>query len=732
MKPHPTVTVRFSALLTLIIMLILASILLPASLQAAEVAPSTTTIIFLPLVSSGKSSDGTEPDVEIPVTLQPGDFQPDDPESWRELRRQGVFAEMPVEEATLLWAALDTQTLVVKQALEALSPTAREFASEPTSRDITMEPVEIDGARLTSGGTAYYNDLGTMTGMGFDITAVLPSGSKVSQQMIFNQYAKSCPEAGGLVPGEAKAFVKLGATFTADGILTNAHVLIDGNATVQGQVNRGARLQSWDIDATINYEISIEKRHADSGALISNQAERYRARVIGQGLSPDGALTDAQIAKIKINIWGSKGRFGIFEMLFKRNIAMQVAGHFSMMFSRAHGELERAEKHWYDEEKCVTLGFDPAPLMMASASSAKLSVHMIVNQEQAETEADLQATISKGSIAPANETSTPGNPARFTVTLPPKAWDGGSPIYTIVGTSVRGKQTRMAAVLEVKEYVDVDLQGGLDWRHTMEDTTIHYRFVDDDARSIQFTNPYAVLGEDAPSVFVSVRMAGSEEFVAVDWTNEDRITYCRDLFDERVSELVITVTVDPAITLPVQKPELVATNIGCWRWKGSTEYTVQLDQGESFSESERLVATVTFEAVDEAPQLAQAQVYKVVSGEVMWERNGIMNECTFSGGPDIMPIQLDDGRLEIFNYAVAGDGHRYYMGTGTTGFDVNIKYVCDGQTFVMGDRVTSGWFHTSNDRHIVSTRGDMLAGESIEDLAMGESRSTWHFKAERQ
>lgn len=142
-------------------------------------------------------------------------------------------------------------------------------------------------------------------------------------------------------------------------------------------------------------------------------------------------------------------------------------------------------------------------------------------------------------------------------------------------------------------------------------------------------NPFVGAGFENIAVWSLVKIAG--QLQEEEWTGKEKITFCRDKRSKRVDEIVIVISNSTWIpgaadVVAPRPPRVIATNIGCWQWRGSATWRFErhgVDDGHPFESWMTATSEVTFERTDEILGDLQEEVYRPVAGNVSWSCGGI-------------------------------------------------------------------------------------------------------------
>jgi hypothetical protein len=187
-------------------------------------------------------------------------------------------------------------------------------------------------------------------------------------------------------------------------------------------------------------------------------------------------------------------------------------------------------------------------------------------------------------------------------------------------------------------------------------------------------------------------------------------------------------------------PKLAVSNVGCWRWEGTSSVRGMLGPGSS---SDVSATGVAFERM-RSPMLPAGisgtqEAFAVASGHVM-----AMSVSDIGGGTGECVV-----RSMASGAALAADGHlvinldldlgtqpgnrRVLAGSGSSTLPTTGAYMCAGMTIPIDGPMPWSWLEISNDVAMVSMDGRTLEG-SFSDPPQGgaSSTATWRFSAVRE
>jgi hypothetical protein len=289
------------------------------------------------------------------------------------------------------------------------------------------------------------------------------------------------------------------------------------------------------------------------------------------------------------------------------------------------------------------------------------------------------------------------------------------------------------------------------------------KFTDDAARIITFNNrPLNAMNVSRLAVRALIKINGQWQ-PPEDWTNIPIKTFCRDAKAQRIEELVVMYS-NSDTTRPRESsviflnngssvnnfvPTLAVSNVGCWRWEGTTSLTTHSIDGPVTIES----ATVIYDQdpaglpglTDAGLSLGYDLLTTSAGSSASFSISGTdtVLGCTITGSasaPMLIepngPITHHDGSL-IQNFGLPDPLHRAVIGTGTTLIaGVAETYACkDSAEVVTGDKMVK-WFSLpqppSQAAITVSDDGQSIAGSWSRTDDEGDKVSVWNLHAVRE
>jgi hypothetical protein len=269
----------------------------------------------------------------------------------------------------------------------------------------------------------------------------------------------------------------------------------------------------------------------------------------------------------------------------------------------------------------------------------------------------------------------------------------------------------------------------------------HFVFPRDDVSSVTFYNPFKSNPDPDAKVQVLVKMGGAWQ-EPKDWTTTVRSqSFCRDRRAERIEELLIILTnsnwEDPNHVLKAYSPmRLVATNVGCWRWRGTTRSSWAHKRSETVNAKATLVLELR-RGVDEPNTNAEVENYQVLSGTaVAWVTTTPGATCHYSSGEVWQDLTRVDAYINLHT-TDTGNFRRLYYGAGGINFHSTYDLTCDGPPiqkdwtnamFLATGGPAQKWYVSANGRTMDETVTYWLEPDTQDCLVTSE----WHFTAERE
>ena len=217
--------------------------------------------------------------------------------------------------------------------------------------------------------------------------------------------------------------------------------------------------------------------------------------------------------------------------------------------------------------------------------------------------------------------------------------------------------------------------------------------------------------------------------------------FCLDLVEERVEELVIVMSNDSPTEdltfVPVQ-PRLSVSNVGCWRYKGTTS-VVEHGELESLSEDSAVDATVTLERwrPPEMPDgVLGKEIFVVQSGALTGDSRSVSGCITTQHGAG--PMTAGDGDVEVALGLDFGTGEivRAVSGGGTSNVQTTTTFACDGVPVITStDPFAWSWLSFPIDANAVVHDDGTISGTFTEPPSgplSSTTTTTWQLTPLRQ
>jgi hypothetical protein len=257
--------------------------------------------------------------------------------------------------------------------------------------------------------------------------------------------------------------------------------------------------------------------------------------------------------------------------------------------------------------------------------------------------------------------------------------------------------------------------------------------MDDNVRSVQFLHQF--FPGEGVQVQALIKIAGQEWQDVADWTDFKQPHYfCRDKAAERIEDLVIIISNSSlynTLSIDYGSPELIVTNVGCWRWTG-TVTTVAQYVGTDITETSTVNFTFT--------NLASSGTY-FPEGSVNWSHTGTWGACTGQANgsytftsDELIGSMLVNGYWDWDEQGAPYQGRVYspYADQSWTGY--TIPYICpdpndnfdmDGITTLLWDAELVNYFRVNSD-------GITIEGTNTFNWPDVTETYEWHFEAQRE
>jgi hypothetical protein len=279
-------------------------------------------------------------------------------------------------------------------------------------------------------------------------------------ELRFEDFTKACPTAEGKVAGRLKGKAAGSVTSAQGNTRRTLSASINADAEYEAHVGDDGRWTDFDYELRIVVELRDATVDAASGKVVASEgtktwryflAQKHQPR---QGIDFDKAKTtdglDAEIARdfpgTTYNLRGPRGDRLSSISNFRALVANAYIGIATTIAAKEYIRrvaMDRAEKHWYDEEGCAKLDVKPAKDMGDAGEVVPVRLTNVTAGPGGSFKAKITAT-GTPSLTPGSATFSPVTPVSFDLTLPASA---GAGTYTIVAIGKGGKKTAQGSVL---------------------------------------------------------------------------------------------------------------------------------------------------------------------------------------------------------------------------------------------------------------------------------------------
>ena len=227
----------------------------------------------------------------------------------------------------------------------------------------------------------------------------------------------------------------------------------------------------------------------------------------------------------------------------------------------------------------------------------------------------------------------------------------------------------------------------------LERLSIHadyFKFMDNNVRSVLYVNAsrVAIVPDANLKIQALIKKDGSWG-APEDWTKVQMKAFCRDVTDERIEELVLIYSnsnpmrpADPIVVDP--PPQLSVSNVGCWRWQGTTSVEEQASGGGASSMITASGLNVIFERW-RPPGLPEGatgtELFQLLSGTVYANSTTFQGCTTTAMGSGPIPMGVGSGSLNVSLGVDLGLGEppdRTVAGSGASSAMTHSEIACPG------------------------------------------------------
>ncbi len=251
--------------------------------------------------------------------------------------------------------------------------------------------------------------------------------------------------------------------------------------------------------------------------------------------------------------------------------------------------------------------------------------------------------------------------------------------------------------------------------------------ISSDVKRLTFINPFPANFDPAAKVQAILNINGTWQD-AVDWTNEDRVSFCFDKPNEKVDQLVIIITnsnsTDRSHVLDAGPAELVATSNGCKGWVGSATATIpHYDTVFHIT-----VENLRFAPDEENPGNERYDFYELVdAGDATWTVSGMwFDGCTPSGTMPLLPPKTDPTAIGGF-FHVDKINNTYNVSVHGNTYEDTLIITCpNGDSWEHAWPVSSVLWDGATFKPI--PEGNIISDEFIEDKPAYGGHWQWNFR----
>jgi len=264
-----------------------------------------------------------------------------------------------------------------------------------------------------------------------------------------------------------------------------------------------------------------------------------------------------------------------------------------------------------------------------------------------------------------------------------------------------------------------------------------YNFtMDPSVHTVTFENTLAVYHPKHASLWAIPKINGNWQ-QPQDWTDSARMTFCRDLPSENVSDLIIIIgNADwetKKVLNPPVPPSLTGYRQGCSAWEGADTVTFTMSLREpNVTITERLVATLKFESDTAFIRPGQPRGYwKLTAGTANWTATQ-SGDCTGSGSASVALTGAAIGdevpRLDVWNEGrdLVYQGHDApWPDASPPVFTITCR---NGVTTQQILHLSLGWWNTDDANNKVSADGRTIKGAFADSTSTPGIRTTWSYE----
>jgi hypothetical protein len=261
------------------------------------------------------------------------------------------------------------------------------------------------------------------------------------------------------------------------------------------------------------------------------------------------------------------------------------------------------------------------------------------------------------------------------------------------------------------------------------------KFTDPAVSSVLFLNTLAFAPLPNLKIQAMVKRNGTWQDVE-DWTTKPFKSFCRDIPNEHIEELVLIYTnsdsEENAPAIPVQLvPRINVSNVGCAKWTGTSSITVT--GGGATSQS---TATFTMERQPRPPEAPEGgtgfETFTVTSGTVSGSSSAPCATQSAQGAIAALDgtLQINLDNLDFGSFGAPPDRF-VVMGVGATHLSTT-SVVCPDDFTTVGDQVWDWLNIPVPGLYSVSADGRTIEGTATETTPVTTRVSTWKLTAVKE
>jgi hypothetical protein len=173
------------------------------------------------------------------------------------------------------------------------------------------------------------------------------------------------------------------------------------------------------------------------------------------------------------------------------------------------------------------------------------------------------------------------------------------------------------------------------------------------------------------------------------------------------------------------------TNIGCYRWEGTFETEVTIDNGVH-NYTDFYSGRVVFAPKTNLPANPIYQYYELVELSVEWVQEGVVGDCTVQGEATLANMNLAAGNLQTASYSVDAEMD-YRLHTGTVSYEDGgtVTMTCPYGTFT-NDKSHGVIAAFGQGTKPITANGLVLQGRHAETYVGSGTVTEWRMEAKAQ